>query len=161
MDLPETDQKIPRRAFFTTTIKAITGIFGLGLGIPLVGFFISPVLKKEEHAWIDVTDYSALKEGEPAKVTYMYERKDGWMTSEMRKTVFVMKQPGGDVTVWSNKCTHLGCAVDFSTSSNQFTCPCHGGIFDVQGNVVEGPPPKPLTRLEAKVEDNRVFIKEA
>lgn len=150
-----------RRRFLVTGIKAATGVFGLLLGIPLISFFISPVLKKEEGEWIAIGDYSQLKSGEPSKITYKHARKDGWAVAETRKTVFVLKQPGGAVTVWSNKCTHLGCAVDWSTSSNQFKCPCHGAVFDIQGNVVEGPPSKPLNKLLAKVEDNKVFIKEA
>ena len=160
MGQPAEEHKIPRRNFLSSGIKAIAGIFTLGLSIPLVGFFISPVLKKGEGAWVPIGDISQLKDGEPSKITYKYLRKDGWVTSDALKTVFVLKQPDGGITVLSNRCTHLGCAVDFSTSSNQFTCPCHGGIFDAQGNVVEGPPPKPLVQLQSKVEDNKIFVME-
>lgn len=82
------------------------------------------------------------------------------MTSEVRKTVFVRKQAGDKIAVLNNKCTHLGCAVDWSSTEGHFTCPCHGGIFDADGNVISGPPPKPLAQMEAKIENNTIYVKE-
>ncbi len=159
MPLPDVDLS-SRRKFLVNSLKAAVALFGVSVAVPLTGFFISPVLNKDEGEWIAITDISKIKSGEPSKITYKHARKDAWMTSETRRTVFVLLS-GKDLTVWSNRCTHLGCAVDWSTSSNQFTCPCHGGIFDKDGNVVAGPPPAPLTRLQCKLENNTIFIKEA
>lgn len=153
--------KNPRRGFLSNGIKAIAGLFTLGLGLPLVGFFISPVLVKKTGTWVPIGDLSQLKDDEPSKITYKYLRKDGWVTADARKTVFVLKQPEGGIKILSNRCTHLGCAVDFSSSSNQFTCPCHCGVFDAHGNVVGGPPPKPLVQLQSKVEDGKIYVMEA
>jgi Rieske Fe-S protein len=36
--------------------------------------------------------------------------------------------------------------------ATRFRCPCHGGVFDAEGNVVEGPPPRPLDRVEVRVD---------
>src|ERR1035437_6593260 len=41
----------------------------------------------------------------------------------------------------SEVCTHQGCTVSYNSSSNNFQCPCHHGVFDTSGNVVSGPPP--------------------
>jgi Rieske Fe-S protein len=161
MDSPEKVKTLPRRKFFVNGIKAIAGLFAFGLGIPFVGFFISPVLKRDEQKWIEISDVTQIQDGDPTRITYQYARKDGWQTSETRKTVFVVKQPDGKVTVLANKCTHLGCGVSWDSAAKQFKCPCHGGVFDALGNVVEGPPPKPLTRLMVKVEANKIFINEA
>jgi cytochrome b6-f complex iron-sulfur subunit len=54
----------------------------------------------------------------------------------------------------SATCTHLGCQVRWDEESTKFRCPCHGGVFDKDGNVVEGPPPHALNRVEVKVEEN-------
>ncbi len=63
--------------------------------------------------------------------------------------------PGRNVWVFRDKkgfyvisavCTHLGCIVD--RSKDQFVCPCHGTLFDTQGNLVSGPAPGPLPWLE-------------
>jgi len=41
--------------------------------------------------------------------------------------------------------------VRWNAESSQFRCPCHGGVFDREGNVVDGPPPAPLQRLAVRL----------
>jgi cytochrome b6-f complex iron-sulfur subunit len=66
-------------------------------------------------------------------------------------------------------CTHLGCVVrwrpDEARKKNsqkkiagRFACPCHGGVFDSEGQVVSGPPPRALERLEVRERNGQVFI---
>jgi Rieske Fe-S protein len=40
-----------------------------------------------------------------------------------------------------------------------YVCPCHDGLFDISGEVVGGPPPRPLDQYENKVEDGVLFIR--
>jgi menaquinol-cytochrome c reductase iron-sulfur subunit len=161
MGPPEEKSALPRRNFLVNGIKAIAGLIGLGIGVPLAGFFISPVWKKDEHDWIEIADIRQVKAGQPTKVSYHYVRKDGWKSAETRRTAFVMKQADGDIAILTNRCTHLGCGVNWNSALKQFKCPCHGGIFDAQGNVVGGPPSKPLARLLVKIEAGKIFVKEA
>jgi cytochrome b6-f complex iron-sulfur subunit len=58
----------------------------------------------------------------------------------------------------SRVCTHLGCLVNFDKDKQIFICPCHGGEYDLEGNVIKGPPPKPLPRFAVKVEDSNLLI---
>ena len=54
---------------------------------------------------------------------------------------------------YSQKCTHLSCAVYYSREDDRLECPCHKGFFSVQdGAVLQGPPSRPLPRvvLEAR-----------
>lgn len=60
----------------------------------------------------------------------------------------------------SNVCTHLGCHVRWIADKNKFFCPCHNGVFDKYGNVVSGPPPRPLDRYEVKARDAQLYILE-
>ena len=49
---------------------------------------------------------------------------------------------------YSQKCTHLSCAVYYSAESRRLVCPCHDGSFSVEdGSVIEGPPPRPLPAI--------------
>ena len=49
---------------------------------------------------------------------------------------------------YSQKCTHLSCAVFYSREKDRLECPCHEGYFSVRnGGVLQGPPPRPLPRV--------------
>lgn len=49
---------------------------------------------------------------------------------------------------YSQKCTHLSCAVYYARDRNRLECPCHEGYFAVEdGRVLQGPPPRPLPRV--------------
>ncbi|HSS95711.1 MAG TPA: Rieske 2Fe-2S domain-containing protein [Terriglobales bacterium] len=53
-----------------------------------------------------------------------------------------------EYVAYSQKCTHLSCAVYYSQESNCLECPCHRGFFSVEnGDVLEGPPSRPLPRV--------------
>ncbi len=45
-------------------------------------------------------------------------------------------------------CTHLGCVVKWKKGRRQFFCPCHGARFDLDGEVMGGPAPRPLAKFE-------------
>jgi len=49
---------------------------------------------------------------------------------------------------YSQKCTHLSCAVYYSKEQNRLECPCHQGFFSVaDGSVLQGPPQRALPRI--------------
>jgi Rieske Fe-S protein len=49
---------------------------------------------------------------------------------------------------YSQKCTHLSCAVYYAPRKGRIICPCHHGVFAVEdGRVIQGPPPRPLPRV--------------
>lgn len=58
---------------------------------------------------------------------------------------------------FSQKCTHLGCVVFWSKANEHFECPCHEGMFDLEGRPVSGPPDRPLTRIDLEVRDGIVW----
>ena len=59
---------------------------------------------------------------------------------------------------FSKVCTHLGCLVKYDKERQLFICPCHAGIFDLEGNVVSGPPPRPLQKFAVRVEGDNIVI---
>lgn len=56
-------------------------------------------------------------------------------------------------------CTHLGCLVDWDGHKHEIVCPCHAGLFDTDGRVVAGPPPRPLPIYQVNVIDGKIFVK--
>jgi Rieske Fe-S protein len=53
-----------------------------------------------------------------------------------------------DYVAYSQKCTHLSCAVYYSGEHDRIECPCHQGYFSVRdGSVLQGPPTRPLPRV--------------
>lgn len=59
---------------------------------------------------------------------------------------------------YSQKCTHLSCAVYFSRAHNRLECPCHEGYFSVEdGRVLQGPPARPLPRVTLERHGDELF----
>jgi nitrite reductase/ring-hydroxylating ferredoxin subunit len=61
----------------------------------------------------------------------------------------ILVRTGTDTYVaYSQKCTHLSCAVFYSSAADRFECPCHNGAFSVRdGAPLQGPPRRPLPRV--------------
>ena len=58
---------------------------------------------------------------------------------------------------YSQKCTHLSCAVYYAKEQNRLECPCHQGFFSVtDGSVIQGPPQRPLPRVTVAINDGRI-----
>ena len=59
---------------------------------------------------------------------------------------------------YSQKCTHLSCAVYYETESNRLACPCHQGFFSISdGSVLQGPPQRPLPRVALEKQGGELF----
>jgi cytochrome b6-f complex iron-sulfur subunit len=59
---------------------------------------------------------------------------------------------------FSKVCTHLGCLVKYDKERQIFICPCHAGVFDLEGNVISGPPPRPLEKFAVRVDGDNIVI---
>jgi cytochrome b6-f complex iron-sulfur subunit len=70
----------------------------------------------------------------------------------------MLEKAGDEVRALSAICTHLGCIIQWHPDGKQFICPCHHGIYDVDGKVLSGPPPRPLEKLLVKQRDGQVFV---
>jgi nitrite reductase/ring-hydroxylating ferredoxin subunit len=64
----------------------------------------------------------------------------------------------GSYVAYSQKCTHLSCAVIPSPDGKRLDCPCHDGAFSVaDGRVLQGPPPRPLPRIRLEERDGELW----
>jgi len=82
---------------------------------------------------------------------------------EGTKIPYILIRPRQDEWyAYEQKCTHLSCAVFYSPKDDKIQCPCHNGWFDARsGNVLQGPPPRPLPRLEVILKGDRIFVAES
>lgn len=71
----------------------------------------------------------------------------------------IMVRTGDDEYVaYSQKCTHLSCAVYYSAKNDRLECPCHQGFFSIKdGSVLQGPPPRPLPQITLQREGMKLF----
>ncbi len=70
---------------------------------------------------------------------------------------FISRTPDGIMALWQ-KCTHLGCAVPWDEDKGTFHCPCHGSEFDVYGEVLGGPAPRPLDFFPVEIRSGEVWV---
>lgn len=60
----------------------------------------------------------------------------------------LVRRTNGEFTAFSQKCTHLSCAVYYEKETERLACPCHNGYFSAEdGRVLQGPPPRPLPQI--------------
>jgi len=147
-----------RRRFLAYLAGAVVTITGAGIVAPLAGMFLSPIFQRQKELWLDLGELNTVTTDQPTMFVYKYVRVDGWFEKTIYGTAYVVKN-GADVTAMSNICTHLGCGVRWDADRKSFVCPCHSGVFDRNGTVVSGPPPKPLTRFKTRVANGMIQIR--
>jgi len=64
----------------------------------------------------------------------------------------------GKLLAFSAICTHLACTVHYESDSDSIYCPCHGGRFDLAGNVIAGPPPAPLEAFKVEIAGDEIVV---
>jgi cytochrome b6-f complex iron-sulfur subunit len=64
----------------------------------------------------------------------------------------LVKKADGTLTALSLLCTHVCCVCSYDAASNMVYCPCHGSVFDSNGNVIQGPASSPLPKVELRVD---------
>jgi menaquinol-cytochrome c reductase iron-sulfur subunit len=145
-----------RRGFLK--LAALTGAAAIVTGIPLSKFIIAPSLSKADGKWIDLGEIGSLETGKVKMVAYEFMVKDGWLVLPQKGFVWVKSDADAKLTVFSSICTHLACNVIWREESRIFECPCHSGRFNMEGKPIAGPPSRPLTVLEHKIEEGKVKV---
>lgn len=56
------------------------------------------------------------------------------------------------------KCVHLGCTVPWNAGAGKFLCPCHASVYEITGQNIAGPAPRPLDMMEIKVEGDGTIL---
>ena len=70
----------------------------------------------------------------------------------------VINLPDKGFIALSKVCTHLGCLVEYDSTKKRLLCPCHAGVYSLEGKVLSGPPPKPLLTYAVQVQGEDIVI---
>lgn len=72
--------------------------------------------------------------------------------------LFIVRAKEGNFHAMSSICSHLGCITNYRKADGLILCPCHGSTFDTEGNVLDGPAPRPLARWHMEQNDSGQLI---
>ncbi|MEJ2724540.1 MAG: succinate dehydrogenase iron-sulfur subunit [Deltaproteobacteria bacterium] len=159
-------ERTPEDAERRNFLKGLTYGLGAATALSLVGVlsfaFVGPSLRKTPKRWVKVEKMENLPSGQITTVNIRYQVHSGFYKQEVVKPVMVCRRPDVNrVVVYNTTCTHLGCTVHWDERKGLFLCACHGGTFDIDGQVKAGPPPRPLDRHQFKVEHGTMFVEVA
>ncbi len=148
-----------RRKFLARTTVAIGAVLTAGLAVPAVAYVLGTAGQRARTLeWKPLGAAGKIELGIPTLFKITVERTAGWVTQEEEISVYVITENGRDFVALSNVCTHLSCRVRWVDDQQSFFCPCHNAVFSKTGEVVSGPPPRPLDRFEVRTEAGQVQV---
>jgi cytochrome b6-f complex iron-sulfur subunit len=132
-----------RRGFFHTCFALMMGIAAFVVAFPVFSFFRLPkrirTVKKIEVPITGLSEDQAL----------FFQRQ-----GEQIVLLYTDRKP----KVFDAACTHLGCLVKWDENEHLFHCPCHGAVFDDNGQALRGPVNKPLKKINFEIKNNVIVI---
>jgi quinol---cytochrome c reductase iron-sulfur subunit, bacillus type len=151
-------ETITRRRFMTGSANAAGVIAAASFTLPALGFAVGPIFKSTPHRWETVSPIDAIPDNNyiPAVLTLTPGIGEaGKSTVYLRKFNPAIDRDRYDrntsYIAISSRCAHLGCPVRWVDAAERFICPCHGGVYDLLGRPVGGPPVRPLDRFYTRV----------
>lgn len=138
-----------RRTALATIVTVVGGLISAGVA-GLVGIVAAPGRLANPRTWRRAAAAGDVPDNQPMTIVLTARDEDGWYETKKQSVIFLDRE-GTGYRALSATCAHLGCRVHWDLPSSQFKCPCHGGVYDRQGNVVAGPPPRGLERLTVRV----------
>ncbi len=158
-------ETVTRRRFMNIGGQAAGGIAAASFLLPALGFAIGPLFKTAPHNWETVGPVDDFPDnnyiptvititpgiGEAGKTTVYVRKRNPAIDTDAadRDAAFI---------AISTRCAHLGCPVRWVDAAERFICPCHGGVYDLLGRRVGGPPVRPLDRFYTRVREGYVQI---
>lgn len=135
----------PRRSFLRLAWLGV-GAAALGEAAWVVASFLKPRPKSVPNAGSLVT--AGPTEGfAPGSVTAFPAGK-----------FYLVRLADGGFLALHRQCTHLGCSVPWDEVAGRFACPCHASLFDLRGDVLAPPAPRPLDLFAIRIENGIVKV---
>jgi cytochrome b6-f complex iron-sulfur subunit len=146
------DENIPRRQALNYLLGAGVGALGIATLYPVVRYIIPP-----PASGAGTTSVSAGKVGE-------LQPNQGKIFKFGNAPGILILKPGGDPSnaasyvAFTAVCTHLNCTVQYRPDLHNIWCACHNGHYDLNGQVISGPPPSPLTEYRVAIKGDEIFV---
>ena len=158
-------ETVTRRRFMTGTTHAAGAIAAASFALPALGFAVGPIFKEAPHTWESVGPPDMFPDNNyiPTVITLtpgIGEAGKGTVYVRKHNPAIDTDKPDLDTPfiAITSRCAHLGCPVRWVDAAERFICPCHGGVYDLLGRRVGGPPVRPLDRFYTRVRDGLVQI---
>ena len=74
------------------------------------------------------------------------------------RPAILIRLPNGEYRAFSAVCTHLQCTVQYREDFKLIWCACHNAKFDLNGNIVSGPPPRPLEAYDVFISGDDIIV---
>lgn len=158
---PKKNIVVSRRSFFGALLLVGSAGMGAILAVPVLRYVLYPLYAKSNKTiWSPIGAIDMFRNLSKPMLTLLdLKQVDGWREVDSSETVYVTKDAQGTMAVLSSICPHMGCTVAWRDGEHDFYCPCHGSVFDADGNHVSGPSPRGLDPLPNKVEDGKLLVK--
>ncbi|MCB0101063.1 MAG: ubiquinol-cytochrome c reductase iron-sulfur subunit [Anaerolineales bacterium] len=160
--------ELSRRDFIKVTTGIVGGLIGTMIGLPSIFYLIDPALREGgKEAWIPIGKFENMQVNKPYPFTFTRVQVNGWERTASSFGGYAIRKSDApeSLLILNSRCTHLSCTVNWSEEGNVFHCPCHDAAFDIDGEVVDGPPPRALDVYEEYrlTEDGtiEIFFKES
>jgi menaquinol-cytochrome c reductase iron-sulfur subunit len=156
----EATETTNRRQFLSRATIGLTVLAGAIAGIPMIAYLLGPLIKPVTDVWRDLGPVTNYVPGQTVLVKFEDPSPLAWAGLTAETAAWVRRDIAAEPTfvVFSINCTHLGCPVNWVPTGHIFLCPCHGGVYNSDGTVAAGPPPRPLFQYQTRVVDGRLQI---
>jgi cytochrome b6-f complex iron-sulfur subunit len=134
MTIPSVEHDPGRRRLLNWFLGTSLGALLAAIIYPVTRFLSPP---EAETASTNQVDAGAANDPEFVKDAFKIVRFGN-------EPVIVLRAGATDFRAFSAVCTHLACIVEYRKENRLIHCNCHNGEFNLEGEVVGGPPPKPL-----------------
>jgi menaquinol-cytochrome c reductase iron-sulfur subunit len=154
-------ESMTRRTVFSVLVQALGGAAVGAVTLPAVAFVFAPIFDEEEVRWEPVGSTSDFSPDtyRPVVLTIVEDvGASGKTTAYVRRGTEELDEDPSTFIAVSNRCAHAGCPTRFVEAASNFICPCHGGVYGFQGEVIGGPPVRPLDRFQTRVSNGQVEV---
>ena len=144
-------KELSRRDFIKVTTGIVGGVIGLAVGLPTVSYLIDPALREGgKEAWVPIGKLEDMEIGKPYQFSFTRVQVNGWERTSNSFGGYALRksEDPNDLLILNSRCTHLACTVNWSDTAGAYLCPCHDAKFSIEGDVLDGPPPRPLDRFD-------------